>query len=251
MDTSSKSYRSRLYTLPEGVNTLLAASDPLLTLISTIKASEIPLDTTKFKDDLRFELKIFTDQLTRNDVDATLIRTSRAVIVFFMEQRLTQLTGKKFVLELSVSRMHLSDFRELVAQLLARKLDSLTLVEFIYVWLKTNPWVFIEPGTSKTSTVALTEAQDLTLILTDKLYRIIKNQRTSKVLNLLMGSYTAAPASNSIARRFNLGSPLGWLIFSIASLGLVQLGISLYLGPKQFKLIDEFYRLIVVQERRF
>ena len=55
-------YRSRLYTIDISINPLIAACDPILTVLSILKNCEYPLDRDKFLSDLAHEIRAFTQR---------------------------------------------------------------------------------------------------------------------------------------------------------------------------------------------
>ncbi len=220
MQRLQKNYRSRLYVLPEGVNSLLSAGDPLLTLVTTLDEREIPQDRAQFRDDIVFELNIFDRQLKLGRCEEKLVRLSQQVMIFFIEQRMRRMVGwEDFVLS-ERSNLNLDWFKEIIAKILAKQIDHLIFIEFVYTWLKTNPWIWDERGDSSV------QARDMVLLLAGKLYSIIQSRRPKNSVKLLVGDWNTTGGTTVRVGERNLGSPYWWLFGAVTLLFVFQLLLS-------------------------
>jgi type VI secretion system protein ImpK len=86
--TPSGFYRSRIYNLNTSINPLIAACDPILTLVTNLKNIEYPVDRNKFLEDLAHEIRAFVHRAQLANYQENVITAARYTLCCLVDEKI-------------------------------------------------------------------------------------------------------------------------------------------------------------------
>jgi type VI secretion system protein ImpK len=86
MDSVGGFYRSRIYTSDISINPLVVACDPILSLVTTLKNIEYPIDRNRFLEDLAHEIRSFEHRARIENYPENIITNARYVLCCLLDE---------------------------------------------------------------------------------------------------------------------------------------------------------------------
>lgn len=140
-DKSSSYYRSHLYTSYTGINPLITAGHPLLSIIDRIQLSRQVTTSSDFYSNLQYELAVFESRARTADYDEETIFIAHFLLSATIHEKLYEKkqsgTFKKLMPPSSKEEAHTPEdqFFEILDKVIAKPELYLDLLELIYLCL--------------------------------------------------------------------------------------------------------------------
>lgn len=248
MEINNGFYRSRIYTSKININSLVAASDPILTLVTTLQNAHYPEDREKFLEHLAHEVHAFEHHAKMANYKEDTITAARYILCCLLDETiaLTSEWGKDngWLHNNLLSVFHNEcyggeDFFKIIDKSLENTTINLHLIELAYICLNlgfTGKYRNTHDGANK-----------ITQIIND-LYAIISQHRSALEDKNLFVCKQEAPAEQSI-KASNTSRHLSRLnkliiIATVSSL-LIAGAIYLTINMKLNNLAEPIYRAYI------
>lgn len=144
MEINNGFYRSRIYTSKININSLVAASDPILTLVTTLQNAHYPEDRVKFLEHLAHEVRAFEHHAKMANYKEDTITAARYILCCLLDETiaLTSEWGKEngWLHNNLLSVFHNEcyggeDFFKIIDESLKNTTINLHLIELAYICL--------------------------------------------------------------------------------------------------------------------
>lgn len=195
-------YRSRLYTTNVNINPLIAACDPILTLVSILKTIEPPNNYDKFLQDFIHEIHAFKHRAQLAHYSTEVINAAHLALCNLIDETMATITTwnnnewphNNYRNQLYNNVPHDLNFYAIVDQVLDNTYNNLHLIELLYLCLAL--------GFTGKHCNPNQENIDPTII-TDKLYQAINQHRrlniNDQILFIANTNQESASSPNNIA----------------------------------------------------
>lgn len=245
MEINNGFYRSRIYISKININSLVAASDPILTLVTTLQNSSYPEDRKKFLDNLAHEVRAFEHHAKMANYQKNTIANARYILCCLLDETiaLTSEWGKDdgWLHNNLLSIFHNEsyggeDFFKIITESLKNATVNLHLIELAYVCLNlgfTGKYRGVDDGAS-----AITR-------LTDSLYEIISQHRSALGDKDLFVCEQEAPIEQLISAPKYLSKLNKLIIITVTSSLLIAGTIYLTIETKLNNLTRPIYQAYV------
>lgn len=245
MEINNGFYRSRIYTSKININSLIAASDPILTLITTLQSYNYPENRKKFLDNLAHEVRAFEHHAKMANYQKNTITNARYMLCCLLDETiaLTSEWGKDngWLHNNLLSIFHNEyyggeDFFKIITESLKNATINLHLIELAYVCLNL--------GFAGKYRGACDGASELTK-LTDDLYKIISQHRSALGDKDLFVCEQEAPAEQLISTPKYLSKLNKIIIITVISSLLIAGTIYLAIETKLNNLTKPIYQAYI------
>lgn len=245
MEINNGFYRSRIYTSKVNINSLVAASDPILTLVTTLQSSNYPEDRKKFLDNLAHEVRAFEHHAKMANYQKNTIANARYILCCLLDETiaLTSEWGKDngWLHNNLLSIFHNEyyggeDFFKIITESLKNATVNLHLIELAYICLSLGFTGKYRGTDDSASAIAK---------LTDSLYKVISQHRSTLGDKNLFVCEQEAPAEQSKSVLKYLSKSNKLIIITIASSLLIAGTIYLTIDTKLNNLTKPIYQAYV------
>lgn len=239
-------YRSRAFSSHIGINNLINACDPIITLVTKLRRITIPPDTEMLYQNLCHEIKAFENKAQTLGYRSQLILASRYVICMLLDELITLTLwpdpeSKKFSFtETFHKNMGEGDtFFKILDRSLLDPAGHIDLLELIYISLRLGfegKYRGVERGHLELRNI------------TDHLYNVINQYRDefSRTLHIAVEQPTYFRMQKK--NYFHLLPP-AWMISTVMILSLLTIFIFLYLKMIEIATpVNEFINTLQMQE---